>query len=107
MRRFFQILITSALVLGYAASASAFLGDLVTKSKDIDIDARTGDIFTEASANRALAETHVGSVMAGARLEGDVKIKVRTGDITTKASANNATAVTNVGVVGAVSGRDR
>ncbi len=107
MRRFFQILVTSALVLGYAASAQAFLGDLFTKSKDIDIDARTRNIYTEASANRALAEAHVGSVMAGSRLEGDVKIKTRSRDITTKATANRATAVSNVGTVGAVSGRNR
>ena len=107
MRRF-QTLATFALVLGLASSASAFsFGDLFTKSKDIDIYARTGDIDTKANAAYSLAETHVGSVMAGSKLEGDVEITVRTEDITTEANGFRSTAVTNAGVVGAVSGRYR
>ena len=106
MRRF-QILAAMALVLGFATNANAFLGDFFTTSKDIDIYANTGDITTEANGTYPLAETHVGSVMAGSKLEGDVKIHVETGDITTEANGFQSTAVTNVGVVGAVSGRNR
>ncbi len=97
-----------ALVLGFGSSAQAFsFGDLFTKSKDIDIYAKTGDITTKANGTFTLAETHVGSVMAGSQLEGDVDIEVHTGDITTEANGFMSTAVTNVGVVGAVSGRGR
>ncbi len=104
----FRILAASALILGFASSASVFsFGDLFTKSKDIDIYAKTGDITTKANGSYTLAETHVGSVMAGSELEGDVDIDVRTEDITTEANGFRSTAVSNVGVVGAVSGRNR
>ena len=106
MRRF-QIIAAMALVLGSTTSAHAFLGDLFTKSKDIDIYARTGDIETKANGTFTLAETHVGSVMAGSKLEGDVDIRAITKDITTEANGFRSTAVTNAGVVGAVSGRNR
>ena len=104
--RLIQTLVAFALVLGFASSAQAFsFGDLFTKSKDIDIYARTGDIDTKANGTFTLAETHVGSVMAGSKLEGDVDIDVTTKDITTEANGFMSTAVTNAGVVGAVSGR--
>ena len=106
MRRF-QILAAMALVLGYTTSAHAFFGDLFTKSKDIDIYAETGDITTKANGTYTLAETHVGSVMAGSKLEGDVDIHVETDDIVTEANGFRSTATTNAGVVGAVSGRWR
>lgn len=106
--RTLKTLLASALILGFATSASAFsFGDLFTKSKDIDIYAETGDITTKANGAYTLAETHVGSVMAGSQLEGDVDIEVKTEDITTEANGFNSTAVSNVGVVGAVSGRYR
>ena len=82
-----------------SSSASASFGDLFTKSKDIDIYAKTGDITTKANGTFTLAETHVGSVMAGSQLEGDVH----------RGQANGfmSTAVTNVGDRRRISGRGR
>jgi hypothetical protein len=68
---------------------------------DVDIQAETGDINTEAQGVNATAATNVGTVTgANTTVGGDVSIEAETGDINTRAQGVNACASTNVGVVG-------
>ena len=92
----FAFLTLTALLVSGAASAD-FDADTLVKD-DVDIWVDVDDVETRAY-DHSYAETTIGTIDDGAKIDGEVNIKVYADDVYTEAK-NHSTACTAIGSVG-------